>query len=58
MRIPKEYIGKYVVIVNRKIIASGKTHLDAYNKAKEKVNSEAMLSFMYVPTKNETVTFL
>ena len=58
MRIPKEYVGKYVVIVNQKIIASGKPHLDAYNKAKEKVSAETMLSFMYVPTKNETLTFL
>ncbi|MBS3123824.1 hypothetical protein J4437_04285 [Candidatus Woesearchaeota archaeon] len=53
----KGYSGQYVAMVNKKIIASGKTTLEAYQKAK-KINSTEMLSFTYVPTKKETITFL
>lgn len=53
----KKYSGRYVVMVNKKIIASGKTTMEAYQKAK-KINSTEMLSFTYVPTKKETITLI
>lgn len=56
-RIPKRYVGKYVAFINRQIVSSGKTSLEAYKKAKE-LFPKKMVSLTYVPTKKETITFL
>ena len=53
----KKYSGKYVAWVNNKIVASGKSQLEIYKKAKKIYPSE-MVSLEYVPTKRETELFL
>ena len=51
------YTGQYVAMINKKIISSGRTTLEAYRKAKG-LHLEGTISFMYIPTKRETITFL
>lgn len=55
--IPRKYAGQYVALVEQKLITSGRTGLEVYNKAK-KLYPKKMITLMYVPTKRETVTFL
>ena len=55
--ISSQFAGKYVAFVNEEIIASGKTTLEVYRKAKQ-LFPQKMVSLMYVPTKKEMVTFL
>lgn len=54
---PKKFMGQCIAIVDRKVVASGKTQLEVYVKAKETHPSE-LISLMYVPRKREIVTFL
>jgi len=55
--ISKKYAGQYVALVEQKLIASGRTGLEVYNKAKQ-LYPKKMITLMYVPTKQETITFL
>lgn len=55
--IPSHYAGQYVAFVDDEIIASGKTSLEVYKKAK-KIHPSKLIALEYVPTKRETVTFL
>ena len=55
--LPAEYKGKYIALINKRIVSSGKNSLEAYNKAK-KSHLKGMVTLMYIPTKKETVTFL
>ena len=52
-----KYTGQYVAMINKTIISSGKTSLEAYRKAKE-THSKEMISLMYIPTHRETINFL
>lgn len=56
-KIPPQFAGKYVAFVNDEIIASGKTTLEVYRKAKQ-LHPQRMASLMYVPTAKEMVTLL
>ncbi|MEK6845825.1 MAG: DUF5678 domain-containing protein [Nanoarchaeota archaeon] len=53
----KKYAGECVAMIDEKVVASGRTHLEAYKKAKS-THSDKTISLMYVPTKRETITFL
>lgn len=53
----KKYSGECVALIDNKVVASGKTHLEAYTKAKN-FNPARIITLMYVPTKRETITFL
>ncbi len=52
-----QYAGQYIASVEEKIIASARTSLEAYKKAK-KINATKMITLEYIPTKKETITFL
>lgn len=56
-KISAQFAGKYIAFVNDDVIASGKTTLEVYRKAKQ-LFPQKMVSLMYVPTKKEMVTFL
>ncbi len=51
-KISSQFAGNYVAFVNEEIIASGKTTLEVYKKAKQ-LYPQKMVSLMYVPTKRE-----
>ncbi len=53
----KKYAGECVAMIDEKVVASGKTYLEAYTRAKNS-NSIKIITLMYVPTKRETITFL
>jgi hypothetical protein len=56
-QIPHKYAGQYVALMNEQVIASGKTSLETYRKAK-RIHPKKMVTLEYVPTKKETITFL
>ncbi|MDP3640586.1 MAG: DUF5678 domain-containing protein [Nanoarchaeota archaeon] len=56
-KIPKKYAGKYVAFINKEIVSSGRTSVEAYKKAKGQF-PKRIVSLTYVPTKKETITFL
>lgn len=53
----KKYAGECVAMVDEKVVASGRTYLEVYKKAKL-TSANKLISLMYVPTKKETLTFL
>ena len=52
-----KYAGQYVAFIGEEIVASGKTTLQAYTKAKG-THPKQMITLEYIPTKKETLTFL
>lgn len=56
-RLGKKYPGKCVAFVNGELVAVGEDGLEVFKKAKEKY-PEKEISIAYIPTKEETVTFL
>ena len=57
LKIPSKYAGECVALLNEKIIASGPTELDAYQKARI-LYPHKIVSLLRVPRKRELVTFL
>ena len=57
IQVLSKYAGNYVALLEENVIASGKTSLETYKKAKILYPAK-MVSLMYVPTKKETLTFL
>ncbi|MEK6846335.1 MAG: DUF5678 domain-containing protein [Nanoarchaeota archaeon] len=53
----KKYAGECVAMVDDEVVASGRTYLEVYKKAKT-MHTNKLISLMYVPTKRETLTFL
>ena len=56
-RIPSKYAGQCLAFVNEKIVATAKTSIEAYRKAKQAYPKET-IALMCVPRKNEVITFL
>ncbi len=52
-----KYIGQYIAWIDENIVASGKTSLEVYKKAR-KISTDKLITLEYVPTKKETITFL
>jgi len=53
----KKYPGKYVAVVEEKVVAVDSSPLNAYNKAKEK-HGDKEIAIFYMPTDEEMVTLL
>ena len=53
----KKYAGECVAMIDEKVVASGRTRIEAYKKAKSS-HPTRIITLMYVPTKRETLTFL
>lgn len=56
-KLGKKYPGKCVAFVDGRPVATGKNGLEAFRKAREKYPRKEV-SIAYIPTKEETVTFL
>lgn len=52
-----KYAGHYVAWIDERLVAFGKTSLEAYKKAKA-ISSHKLITLEYIPTKKETITFL
>ncbi|MEK6845834.1 MAG: DUF5678 domain-containing protein [Nanoarchaeota archaeon] len=53
----KKYVGMCVAVADGRVVASGQTRLEAYQKAKKAFPSKRM-TLRYIPKKEETLTFL
>lgn len=53
----RKYPGKCIAFVDNKIVAVEESRLEAYKRAK-KVHPKKEVSIVYVPKREETVTFL
>ncbi len=51
----KKYPGKYIAVVDSKLVAIGNSNLEVFKKAKE-VYPKKMVSISYIPRKDELVT--
>ena len=55
--ISSQFAGKYLALVDEKIVAVGSSYLEVYKNAK-KLHPSKLISLDYAPTKRETCTFL
>lgn len=53
----QKYPGKYIALVNNKIVAIGESELEIFKKAKEKYPKKEV-SIAYLPTDEEMITLL
>ncbi|MEK6888441.1 MAG: DUF5678 domain-containing protein [Candidatus Aenigmatarchaeota archaeon] len=53
----KKYPGKYIAIVNNKLVAVSESEVEAFRIAKQK-HPGKLISLSYVPRKDELVTLL
>lgn len=53
----KKYPGKYIAVVDNKLVALGNSNLEVFRKAK-KAYPGKLISISYLPRKDELVTLL
>lgn len=53
----KKYPGKYIAIVDNKLVAIGESEVEVFKAAKQK-HPDKLISLSYVPRKDELVTLL
>lgn len=53
----KKYPGKYIAVVDNKLVTIGNSNLEVFKKAKEKYPRK-LISISYIPRKDELVTLL
>lgn len=53
----KKYPGKYIAVVDNKLVAVSESEVEAFNSAKEKYPGK-LVSLSYIPRKDELVTLL
>lgn len=53
----KKYPGKYIAVVDNKLVAIGKSNIEVFRRAKQKYPKK-MVSISYIPRKDELVTLL
>ena len=54
----KRYGGKYIVVVDDRIVASGESHLQAYQNASARIHEKCDAGIYYIPLPQESVTAL
>ena len=54
----KKYSGKYVVVVDDKIVATGRGRLEAYKKISKKLTPHQSFGIYYFPKPEELLTAL
>jgi len=54
----KKYAGRFVAIVNEKVIATGKSRMSVFNKAEKEIAPNQTIGIFYFPTKKEMLTVL
>ncbi len=54
----QRYGGKYIVVVDDRIVASGKTQLEAFRNAPERLTDKREAGIYYIPLPEESLTAL
>jgi len=54
----ERYAGRYVVVVDERIVASGPTQLEAYQNASSRLTEKRQAGIYYIPLPEETLTAL
>lgn len=54
----KKYAGKYIAVVDDKVVAVGCNRLDVYNKATKHIPKDKRVGVFYLPLKDEVLTAL
>ena len=57
-QLAQRYGGKYIVVVDEHIVASGKTQLEAYHKASPRLTEKRDAGIYYIPLPEESLTAL
>ena len=57
-KIPRQYSGKYFAVVNKKIVAVGKSRYQVYQRAIKGLDSKTPVGVFYLPRKKELLTAL
>jgi len=54
----EKYRGRYIAVIDDKIVSSGKDRLSVYREASKKVPPNKKISILYFPLKKETLSAL
>ena len=54
----KKYQGRYIAVIDDKIVSSGKDRLKVYREASKKDSPNKKMSILYFPLKKETLSAL
>lgn len=57
-KLAKKYTGKYIVVADEKVIAVGRSALEAYKKAKRQLLPKQPFGVYYLPKPKELLTAL
>ena len=58
IRIPRRYSGAYFAVVNKKIVAVGKSRYQVYRRAVKDLAPQTPIGVFYLPKKEEFLTAL
>ena len=58
IKIPRRYSGAYFAVVNKKIVAVGKSRYQVYRRAITHLDPKTSVGVFYLPTKKELLTAL
>ena len=53
----KKYAGKYIAVIDNKVVAVGSNRLEVYQKATKSIPSNRNLGIFYLPLKNNPINF-
>ena len=51
-RLASRYAGKYVIVVDGRVLSSGRNQLSAYKRAEKNIPKGTKIGIFYVPAKN------
>ena len=54
----RKYTGKFVAVINEKVIATGKSRMEVFRKAEKAASPTAKIGVFYFPTKKDMLTAL
>lgn len=57
-RMPKKYAGRFVAVVNEKVIAIGDNRLEVFHRAEKLAPTNVKIGVFYFPTRKEMLTAL
>ncbi len=58
IKIPRQYSGAYFAVVNKKIVAAGKSRYRVYQQAVKQLDPKTPIGIFYLPRKEELLTAL
>ena len=58
IKVPKQYCGAYFAVVNKKIVAVGKSRYHVYQRAVKHLDPKIPIGIFYLPRKEELLTAL